>query len=83
MTLRFMPTTSVFDRTLATDLHQRLGITDHAVRTPWLMGGTDRSGQNDFRVRQQRQCCGPSGRSRFSRCSPVAALAGASSRRRN
>jgi ectoine hydroxylase-related dioxygenase (phytanoyl-CoA dioxygenase family) len=52
MTLRFMPTTSVFDRTLATDLHHRLGITDHAVRTLWLMRGVDESGQNDFRIRQ-------------------------------
>ena len=51
MTLRFMPTTSVFDRALATDLHQRLGITDHAVRTLYLMRGVDRSGQNDFRIR--------------------------------
>jgi ectoine hydroxylase-related dioxygenase (phytanoyl-CoA dioxygenase family) len=52
MTLRFMPTTSVFDRGLATDLHRRLGITDHAVRTLWLMRGNDLSGQNDFRIRQ-------------------------------
>ena len=52
MTLRFMPTTSVFDRDLAADLHRRLGITDHAVRTLWLMRGNDLSGQNDFRVRQ-------------------------------
>jgi ectoine hydroxylase-related dioxygenase (phytanoyl-CoA dioxygenase family) len=52
MTLRFMPTTSVFDRQIATDLHRRLGITDHAVRTLWLMRGNDLSGQNDFRVRQ-------------------------------
>jgi len=52
MTLRFMPTTSVFDRELASDLHRRLGITDHAVRTLWLMRGNDLSGQNDFRVRQ-------------------------------
>jgi len=51
MTLRFMPTTSVFDRALATELHQRLGITDHAVRTLYLMRGIDRSGQNDFRIR--------------------------------
>jgi ectoine hydroxylase-related dioxygenase (phytanoyl-CoA dioxygenase family) len=52
MTLRFMPTTSVFDREIATDLHRRLGITDHAVRTLWLMRGSDLSGQNDFRIRQ-------------------------------
>jgi ectoine hydroxylase-related dioxygenase (phytanoyl-CoA dioxygenase family) len=52
MTLRFMPTTSVFDREIATELHDRIGITDHSVRTLWLMRGADRSGQNDFLVRQ-------------------------------
>lgn len=52
MTLRFMPTTSVFDRKVATQLHDRLGITDHSVRTLYLMSGTDQSGQNDFRMRQ-------------------------------
>ena len=52
MTLRFMPTTSVFDREVATDLHHRLGISDHSVRTLYLMSGTDQSGRNDFRMRQ-------------------------------
>jgi ectoine hydroxylase-related dioxygenase (phytanoyl-CoA dioxygenase family) len=52
MTLRFMPTTSVFDRKVAVELHDRLGITDHSVRTLYLMSGTDQSGQNDFRIRQ-------------------------------
>ncbi|MEM7025476.1 MAG: phytanoyl-CoA dioxygenase family protein [Pseudomonadota bacterium] len=52
MTLRFMPTSSVFDRKVATQLHQRLGITDHSVRTLYLMRGTDLSGQNDFAMRQ-------------------------------
>jgi ectoine hydroxylase-related dioxygenase (phytanoyl-CoA dioxygenase family) len=52
MTLHFMPTTSVFDRQVATDLHHRLGISDHSVRTLYLMGGVDSSGQNDFRMRQ-------------------------------
>lgn len=51
MTLRFMPTTSVFDRDMAVDLHKRLGITDHSVRTLYLMRGGDESGVNDFRVR--------------------------------
>jgi ectoine hydroxylase-related dioxygenase (phytanoyl-CoA dioxygenase family) len=51
MTLRFMPTTSHFDRDLAIDLHKRLGITDHSVRTLYLMHGLDESGKNDFRVR--------------------------------
>jgi ectoine hydroxylase-related dioxygenase (phytanoyl-CoA dioxygenase family) len=51
MTLRFMPTSSVFDRALASEIYQRLGITDHAVRTLYLMRGIDQSGQNDFRIR--------------------------------
>jgi hypothetical protein len=46
-----MPTSSVFDRALASELYQRLGITDHAVRTLYLMRGIDQSGQNDFRIR--------------------------------
>jgi ectoine hydroxylase-related dioxygenase (phytanoyl-CoA dioxygenase family) len=52
MTLRFMPTTSVFDRKVATELHHRIGTTDHSVRTLYLMRGTDLSGQNDFCMRQ-------------------------------
>jgi ectoine hydroxylase-related dioxygenase (phytanoyl-CoA dioxygenase family) len=51
MTLRFMPTSSVFDRTLATEQHEKIGIVDHAVRTLFLMRGGDASGQNDFRLR--------------------------------
>ena len=51
MTLRFMPTSSVFDRALASELYQRLGITDHSVRTLYLMRGIDECGQNDFRIR--------------------------------
>jgi ectoine hydroxylase-related dioxygenase (phytanoyl-CoA dioxygenase family) len=51
MTLRFMPTSSVFDRGRATELSHRLGITDHSVRTLYLMRGVDQSGQNDFRIR--------------------------------
>ncbi len=52
MTMRFMPTTSVFDRQVASEIHQRLGITDHSERTLFLMGGVDRSGRNDFVVRR-------------------------------
>ncbi len=51
MTLRFMPTSSVFDRGRATELSDRLGITDHSVRTLYLMRGIDESGHNDFRIR--------------------------------
>lgn len=51
MTLRFMPTTSVFDRDLATQQHQKIGTANHANRTLFLMRGVDRSGRNDFRMR--------------------------------
>jgi ectoine hydroxylase-related dioxygenase (phytanoyl-CoA dioxygenase family) len=52
MTMRFMPTTSVFDRGLASEIHDRIGITDHSQRTLYLMSGVDRSGENDFLVRR-------------------------------
>ncbi len=51
MTLRFMPTTSVFDRALAAEQHEKIGIVDHSVRTLFLMRGGDASGQNDFQLR--------------------------------
>jgi ectoine hydroxylase-related dioxygenase (phytanoyl-CoA dioxygenase family) len=51
MTLRFMPTTSVYrhDITLRTSHHGPLSMSE---RTVYLMRGVDRSGQNDFRMRQ-------------------------------
>jgi ectoine hydroxylase-related dioxygenase (phytanoyl-CoA dioxygenase family) len=52
MTMRFMPTTSVFDREAARELHERIGVTDHSQRTVFLMRGVDRSGRNDFVVRR-------------------------------
>lgn len=52
MTLRFMPTTSVFDRARAHEMYKTLGITDHSHRTLYLMRGRDQSGENDFRMRQ-------------------------------
>ena len=51
MTLRFMPTTSVFDRERAREMHETMGIVDHSHRTLYLMRGSDRSGENDFRMR--------------------------------
>ncbi len=51
MTLRFMPTTSVFDRELADDLYRRIGTANHRRRTLFLMRGRDRSGRNDFAMR--------------------------------
>lgn len=47
MTLRFMPTTSVYRRNLSSGISARI---DRA-RTLFLMRGTDISGENDFRLR--------------------------------
>ena len=51
MTLRFMPTTSHFDRELASRQAVELGVLDHAERTLFLVRGVDRCGHNDFRFR--------------------------------
>jgi ectoine hydroxylase-related dioxygenase (phytanoyl-CoA dioxygenase family) len=51
MTLRYMPTTSVFDREMAKRLTAEKGITDHSDRTTFLMRGSDQTGENDFRLR--------------------------------
>ena len=52
MTLRYMPTTSIFDRELASRQASEKGLLDHTERTLFLMRGTDLSGENDFRVRR-------------------------------
>ncbi len=52
MTLRYMPTTSVFDRDLAARQEKEKKLLDHTQRTLFLMRGTDISGRNDFRIRQ-------------------------------
>ena len=49
MTLRYMPTTSVFDRSL--DTNKRYGRLAMSERTLYLMRGIDQSKKNDFRVR--------------------------------
>ena len=49
MTLRYMPTTSVYRRDLADD--RRQGPLAMSQRTLYLMRGEDRSGKNDFRIR--------------------------------
>lgn len=48
MTLRYMPTSSVYRRDLARNTNGRLAMSE---RTLYLMRGSDVSGQNDFRVR--------------------------------
>ena len=52
MTLRFMPTTSHFDRNIASRQATDLGVLDHSDRTLFLVRGVDRSGRNNFRLRQ-------------------------------
>tara|TARA_B100001245_G_scaffold218659_1_gene187952 strand:+ start:209 stop:964 length:756 start_codon:yes stop_codon:yes gene_type:complete len=47
MTMRFMPTTSYYDRDLAKKIGQDNRI-DHSNRTLFLMSGEDRSKKNDF-----------------------------------
>jgi ectoine hydroxylase-related dioxygenase (phytanoyl-CoA dioxygenase family) len=51
MTMRFMPTTSVFDRELAREKAERLEIVDHSSRQVFLLRGVDRSGANTFHPR--------------------------------
>ena len=50
MTLRYMPTTSVYCHNEPTRF-QRSGVLEMSQRTIYLMRGIDRSGQNDFRMR--------------------------------
>ena len=52
MTLRFMPTTSVFHRDIARQQSKDFALADHSLRTLYLMSGVDRSGRNDFRLRR-------------------------------
>ena len=48
MTMRFMPTTSVFDRDLAQAKAQAITSTNHSRRQIFLLRGSDRSGHNSF-----------------------------------
>ena len=50
MTLRYMPTSSVYRHDLKTNF-RREGVLDMSQRTVYLMRGTDRSGENNFQVR--------------------------------
>ncbi len=53
MTMRMMPTTSVYDRELARRMHGERGGVDMSHHSIFLMRGRDASGANDFRVRAQ------------------------------
>ena len=48
MTLRFMPTTSVYNRQLAQKKSKDKNLVDQSARTLYLMRGQDASGKNDF-----------------------------------
>ena len=48
MTMRFMPTTSVFDRDIAREKAERIGGVDHSKRQVFLLRGRDMSGRNTF-----------------------------------
>lgn len=50
MTLRYMPTTSVYRHDLKLKFKPE-GVLDMSQRTVYLMRGIDRSGENDFRIR--------------------------------
>ena len=45
--MRFMPTTSYYDRELAKKIGQE-NMIDHSERTLFLMSGKDQSKKNDF-----------------------------------
>ena len=51
MTMRMMPTTSVYDRERARAMHGERGGLDMSHHSIFLLRGEDRSGRNDFRVR--------------------------------
>ena len=51
MTLRLMPTTSVYDRELAQRRHAERGGLDMSHHSIFLLRGQDALGTNDFRVR--------------------------------
>ncbi len=53
MTMRFMPTTSVYDREIARAMRAERGGLDMSHHSIFLMRGRDASGRNDFRLRPQ------------------------------
>jgi len=48
ITLRYMPTTSHFDRDLAARQHAELGVVDHTYRTLFQVSGGDACGRNEL-----------------------------------
>jgi ectoine hydroxylase-related dioxygenase (phytanoyl-CoA dioxygenase family) len=52
MTLRLMPTTSLYDRNLAANMYVERGGASMADHPLMLMRGTERHGENDYQVRR-------------------------------
>ena len=48
MTMRYMPTQSVFDRDVAREKAKNITTVDHSMRPVFLLRGVDRSGRNSF-----------------------------------
>ena len=48
--MRYMPSTSVYDRQLDMDQSSSIGVSDFQNRPIWLVRGKDRSGKNDFNM---------------------------------
>ena len=48
MTMRYMPTTSIFDHKLAAQQYNNLQVPDHSNRKLYHMRGEDRSGENNL-----------------------------------
>ena len=48
ITMRFMPTSSVFDRNIAAEMSAAKGLVNHEERPVYLMSGKDLSGSNSF-----------------------------------
>ena len=53
ITLRLMPTDSVYDRDVANEMHKARGGNNLAHHSLFLLRGVDRSGRNDFQVRPE------------------------------
>ena len=51
--MRYMPATSLYDRTMEVGQSSNIGTSDFAERPIWLLRGVDRTGQNDFEVGHQ------------------------------
>ena len=56
--MRFMPTTSVYDRTIDPGQSSSIGVSEFARRPIWLARGKDVSGRNDFSLGHDRPYAG-------------------------